>query len=202
MFSTINRICAYALATLVSIGGGMTLIFSGSLLALPLVFLGPLLAVAIHECGHALAAHSAGMRVLEIAIGPMTFRFQPLRLSLGDELLGHDVGGHVLHDDSRGRYLTRSSDVFITAAGPLANLATAIACFVAGGWLTERGAAANLLGGFALLSFAAFILSAWPMRLASGQANDALALVRIFRDGRLARKRPASSNARSPWQAP
>jgi hypothetical protein len=88
--------------------------------------------------------------------------------------------------------------MMITAAGPLANLLTAIAAYVVGR-LLEEGSTMRLLVGFAFTSFAAFVLSAWPHKLASGRGNDGLEIIRDLDTGP-SRRRPRKPKA-SPWQA-
>jgi membrane-associated protease RseP (regulator of RpoE activity) len=171
-------------------------------MAIPFIFLGPTLAILIHELGHAVAAWRLGMNVREIAVGPLVLRMKPLRLGFSGRILGSDVGGHVLFDETAGHYLNRNRDALITLAGPLANLLTgAGAYFGAGALLPEDAPTARLLGGFAITSFAALVLSAWPHKLASGRGNDALELYRILSSARAPRPR-ANKPKRSPWQAP
>ncbi len=199
MLNTISKGAAYTIATIIGMIGSIAYFTSGNLLALPLFFLGPPLAVLIHELGHAIAAWRFGMAVHVIAVGPVALKFNPLRLDRSNSMLGHDVGGHVRFTESRGRYLTRTSDIVISLAGPMANLASFVAAWLLASIIPDR-ALATLVVGFAFTSLAAFVLSAWPFRSESGRANDALEIVRAIRSGshRARRSGPAK---RSPWQA-
>jgi membrane-associated protease RseP (regulator of RpoE activity) len=172
--------------------------FSATPWAIPFIFLGPTLAVLVHELGHAFAAWRLGMAVKAISVGPLVLRFLPTRLKFSDHALGHDVGGYVLYDESAGRYLTRRTRGLITLAGPFANLLAAVITYV-GGRLLGEGAVAALLVGFAFTSLAAFVISAWPFKLESGRGNDALEFIR---DQRVERPIQRRAPKRSPWQAP
>ena len=124
-----------------------------------------------------------------------------MRLGLNDRALGYDVGGYVLYDESRGRYLTKNTAALITAAGPLANLITTIIAISIGN-LIDSSLGATMWGAFGFTSLAAFVVSAWPFRLRSGRGNDALELVQILSPARSGPKRRWGKPARSPWQAP
>jgi membrane-associated protease RseP (regulator of RpoE activity) len=200
MLASINKGAAYAVSTVLGFIGTIVFMSSGNGIALLFIFFGPTLAILVHELGHAIAAWRCGMRVQEIAVGPIAIRFKPLRIDRAEHLLGEDVGGHVIHDEGLGRYLTRRTDAIITAAGPLANLAAALAAFALANAIGD-GAPARLLIGFGYVSLGAFTLSAWPFRLASGRRNDALEFIDIVASGRPMR-RAARKPARSPWQAP
>lgn len=199
MLSAINKGAAYLVASILGLLGSLAFIASGSLWALPLFFGGPTLAILIHELGHAFAASRCGMNVRAIAVGPLELRTQPMRMHFSGRILGDDVGGHVRYDDSRGRYLTRRIDALITAAGPAANLLSALISFAAANAFGDTPAG-RLLVGFAYVSLAAFVLSAWPFRLESGRGNDALELIRLLPRASLT-TRPIKPK-RSPWQAP
>jgi hypothetical protein len=102
MLSTLNRGAARTVAAVIGFIGTVAFLRSGSLLALFFIFFGPTLAILIHELGHAFAA----WRLHTISVGPVSLQMDPMRLPWGDNLLGHDVGGFVVYDDSRRRYLT------------------------------------------------------------------------------------------------
>jgi membrane-associated protease RseP (regulator of RpoE activity) len=201
MLSAINKGAAHLLAALLGFLSLMIYATSAHPLAILFVFLGPSLAVLVHELGHALAAWRLGMNVREIAVGPLVLRMKPLRLGFGGKILGEDVGGHVLFDEAAGRYLNRGTDALITLAGPLANLLTGAIAYIVGRMVFVDGPTAHLWLGFGFASFAAFALSAWPHKLASGRGNDALELVRILSSARAPKPR-ANKSKRSPWQAP
>ena len=140
------------------------------------------------------------MNVRTIAVGPVALKFKPTRLDRNDEWLGHDVGGHVEFDDTKGRYLTSKIDAIITAAGPLANLATFILGALTVQFVVKTGILAAILIGFSLSSLSAFALSAWPLRTSTGRANDALHLIQILWP-RTWRKPRFGKQKRSGWQA-
>lgn len=198
MFSSINRGAARLVATVIGFLGTIIFLSSGHLIGFVLVFAAPYLVIVIHEFGHAIAAWATGMHVIEISAGPFALRTRPLRFGMSETFLGRNVGGPVLHNESRGRYLTRAADRWIIASGPLANLVTFAVCYGVGR-LAGNSPEIRLLIGFGLASLAAFVLSAWPHRLNSGRGNDASEFIRTF-DARspFKSKRPA----RSPWQAP
>jgi len=198
MLSSINRGAARLVAAAIGFLATIVFLGSGNVIGFVFVFVAPYLAIVIHELGHATAAWINGMHVIEISAGPLALRTRPLRFGPSETFLGRDVGGHVLHDESRGRYLTRTADRWIIAGGPLANLATFAVCYGVG-WLGADTTEVRLMMGFALASLAAFVLSAWPHRLNSGRGNDAAQFLRTFEfRSPLKPKRPA----RSPWQAP
>jgi len=193
----INKGAACGVGGIIGFLGTLTFLSSATPWAILFVFLGPTLAILIHEIGHAFAAWRLGMAVQEISVGPLALHFRPTRFGLSGRALGHDLGGYVIYDESAGRYLDRRTSALITLAGPAANLLTAVITYIGGRFLGD-GAAAALLIGFAFTSLAAFVLSAWPFKLASGRGNDAM---EFLRDQRVERPRKRS-NKRSPWQAP
>ena len=200
MLAEINRGAAYLVSAMLGFAGAIVFMSSGNGIALLFIFFGPALAVLVHELGHAFAAWRCGMRVIEIAVGPVAILFKPLRLDRAERFLGEDVGGHVIHDEGHGIYLNRRKDLIITAAGPLANLAAALATFALASAIGD-GTLSRLLTGFSFVSLSAFTLSAWPFRLSSGRRNDALELIDIVASGRPIH-RTARKRARSRWQAP
>ncbi len=168
---------------------------SNYLLGLVFVFVAPLVAVAMHEIGHAIGAWRAGMNVREIAVGPFALRGRPLRLGWSKEPLGYDVGGHVAYDESGPRHLTRASHRMIIIAGPLANFLTFVVGYgISRPFIDIPGM--TVLMAFSIISLSAFILSAWPHRMASGRLNDAAELLKTVDFRRASPKRPK----RSPWQ--
>jgi hypothetical protein len=199
MLSTINKGAAYTVAAIIGFLGTLAFMASGSLWALPLILGGPTLAVLIHELGHAFAAWRCGMNVRAIAVGPLELRTRPIRFHFSERIFGEDIGGHVRYDESFGRYLTRRTDALITAAGPIANLLSALICFMAAAQFGDT-VLGRLTIGFAYTSLAAFALSAWPFHLQSGRGNDALEIVRMLRRERAPMR--FGKPKRSPWQAP
>ncbi len=177
MWSKINRIAVYAFSSIIGFLGVLASTFADMTWTILFLIVSPTLAVLIHELGHACAAWRFGMAVKIISVGPLMLHFRPTRLRLNDYAFGHDVGGYVLFNESRGRYLTRWTRGVITLAGPFANLSTAIIAYAGGLALGDTGLGA-LLFGFAYTSVAAFVISAWPYKLASGRGNDALQFIR------------------------
>jgi hypothetical protein len=93
--------------------------------------IGLLLAVAVHECGHALAALLTGSRLRELRVGDtddVTVTAGTFRLRLGRLRGEGDVGGYVIHD---ARSSTPRHVLAIALAGPAANLlgAAVVAAF-------------------------------------------------------------------------
>jgi membrane-associated protease RseP (regulator of RpoE activity) len=200
MLATINRGAAYGLSTIIGFIGAIAFFGAGPI-GFVFFLVGPWLAILMHELGHAIAAAATGMNVRFIVAGPIQLSLAPLRVGLASQVLGHDVGGYVLYDERPGRYLTRQTDILITAAGPLANLSLAIAAYVLGRFLLE-GPLAHILIGLAFASLAAFVISAWPFQMHSGRANDALEIVRAVRSAMPRRRTAFGKPKRSPWQAP
>lgn len=84
--------------------------------------IGTLLVVAVHECGHALAALLTGSCVRELRVGDsddVTVTAGAFRLRLGRLRGDGDVGGYVSFD---GRSATPRQILAIALAGPAANL--------------------------------------------------------------------------------
>lgn len=193
----VNRGLARLVAGIVGFLGTIMFLMSGQLLGFLFIFLAPLVAIAIHELGHAIAAWQAGMNVREIAVGPFAFRSRPLRFGWSKETVGYDVGGHVDYDESGGRYLTRASHRMIIAAGPLANFFTFVVAYAISRPLVDIPGMGMLMA-FSFTSLAVFVLAAWPHRMESGRLNDAAEFLKTFDFRRATPKRPK----RSPWQAP
>ena len=84
--------------------------------------IGYLLVVAVHECGHALAALLTGNRVHELRVGDtddVTVNAGAFRLRLGRLRGVGDLGGYVIYD---GRSATPRHNLAIALAGPAANV--------------------------------------------------------------------------------
>jgi hypothetical protein len=89
--------------------------------------LGGFLIVAVHECGHALAAVLTGNRVRELRVGDsddLTVTVGAFRLRLGRLPSDSGVVGYMIHDC---RSVTPVSMIAIALAGPVANLLAAAA---------------------------------------------------------------------------
>jgi len=199
MLNFISRGAARLLAAVIAFVASSIFVYTAGALGLILVFAVPLIVVAIHEFGHAIAASTLGMNVSEISVGPIAYFPKLRRFGWNRRVFGYDVGGHVTYDDSKGRYLTRSIDRLIALAGPAANLLSGGAAYITARFFLPDGVLMRLLIGFAFASLAALVLSAWPFRLASGRANDALAALQTFDfKSPFGPKKPK----RSGWQAP
>ncbi|MES1201131.1 MAG: M50 family metallopeptidase [Pseudomonadota bacterium] len=194
----INRATARGVAAIIGFIGSLTLLSSLNLVGFALIFLAPTIVILIHELGHAFAAWRFKMVVRKIVVGPFALHLTPLRFRLEDKMLGDDLGGYVAYDEGLGRWLNWKIHSWIAAAGPLANLLTGAACYVFGR-LQGDDWAARIAVGFAFVSFAAFLLSAWPHKLRSGRPNDALEIIRDIKSARPARRR--AQPVRSPWQS-
>ena len=200
MLSGANRGAAQLTASIFGLIGLLATLSSGSVIGVVLVFVGPTLAVTIHELGHALAAWRLGMNVQAITVGPASLRFHPMRLDRSDRFFGADVGGHVAFDDTGKRYLTRTTHRLIILAGPCANLAVAALAYALAS-VASDDVVVRVLVGFAFTNFAAFIASAWPHKYNDGIGNDGLQFLRTFDTGRRKDWR-FTKPKRSPWQAP
>ncbi|MFZ2030470.1 MAG: hypothetical protein WAU68_09200 [Vitreimonas sp.] len=92
MWNLINRGAARFVAAIAAFLATVIFIDSANPIGFVLVFAGPILVVAIHEAGHALAAWLLGMNVIEISVGPLALYTRPVRLGLTRTVLGYDVG--------------------------------------------------------------------------------------------------------------
>ena len=108
-----------------------TFMDKGSLLDAALLLgisaIGAVLAVAIHECGHALAAVLTGHRVRELRVGgtdDVTLNAGGFQLRLGRLRGAGDVAGYVIYD---GRSASPRHTLIIALAGPTADLLAAAA---------------------------------------------------------------------------
>jgi len=84
--------------------------------------IGLFLVVAVHECGHALAALLTGNRMHELRVGDtddVTVTAGGFRLRLGRLRGEGDLGGYVIYD---GQSATPRHNLAIALAGPAANL--------------------------------------------------------------------------------
>jgi len=130
MLNFISRGAARLLAAVIAFVASSIFVYTAGALGLILVFAVPLIVVAIHEFGHAIAASTLGMNVSEISVGPIAYFPKLRRFGWNRRVFGYDVGGHVTYDDSKGRYLTRSIDRLIALAGPAANLLSGGAAYI------------------------------------------------------------------------
>jgi hypothetical protein len=137
---------------------------------------GSALHVVIHELGHLFAALTLRLRVLGFRVWRMQFGAPGPRLG--------GTGGHVVVDARRGQAAVPARMVIFTAAGPLANVATAATTAMVA--MTESvSLEVRLVAvGLTVAGFVAAIVNLVPHRLSSTTANDGLMLLRwIFRPG-------------------
>jgi hypothetical protein len=80
--------------------------------------------VLIHEAGHAWAAWRCGARVWSICVVPFVWDTSRRALRFEPELPARDIGGYVGYTFEAGG--TTRKDMAIAAAGPLANLVSAV----------------------------------------------------------------------------
>lgn len=93
-----------------------------------MVFLGYMwLMIALHELGHAIGAWHMGYRFMELSVTPLVLRRFEGRWRLG---LHWTLGGHYMGYPVGDQDLTRRY-VWMVAAGPLANLAVFLVCWLA-----------------------------------------------------------------------
>lgn len=97
------------------------------------------LALAVHEAGHALAALRAGARVNEVlaGLGPVLGKRRVRGLLVS--LRAFPVGAGVDIDDGEFAALPVGSRLFVLAAGPLANLGAGFLALLAVGLVWARG---------------------------------------------------------------
>lgn len=79
----------------------------------------------IHELGHAAAAVKLGAAILVFAVWGIAYSFTEKRLSTKGGR-GHEIAGYVRYASPAGQKLSLREHAFIAAAGPTANLLTAI----------------------------------------------------------------------------
>lgn len=96
------------------------------LLAFVAITLLQFVAVVIHELGHAWAARRCGARVTVICAVPFVWSARKRRIRFQPEMPARDIGGYVSYAFEDGRGSTRK-EMAISAAGPLANFASAAA---------------------------------------------------------------------------
>src|SRR5688572_22372040 len=108
------------------------------------------LLVAIHECGHLLAAKWCGIPIerFSVGFGPKVFGFR--RGGTSYWLSAVPIGGYVLPalDESASRRLPLGKNVLFALGGPVANVVTAYLGLIAFGVLQFD------LSAFGALSFA------------------------------------------------
>jgi hypothetical protein len=134
--------------------------FTDVALLLGISSIGTLLVVAIHECGHAMAAFLTGNRVRELRVGDsddVTVTAGAFRLRLGRLRGDGDVGGYVTFD---GRSATPAQVVAIAIAGPAANLLGAAVGYALA--IRAEGMLSVALFLWALVGLLAAVSNLWP----------------------------------------
>lgn len=185
------RFCKFLLVCLSAPGAGLGMIlllaiashrgFNFGYAVLLVLIPGVVLAVAVHEGGHWLAARWRGMTVQTVMM--LFCELQPRRRGvrarlapLGGGLKG--AGGFVLAFPAPGRG-QRSDWTWVYVGGAAANLAVA-AAFALAAWDAGRSFAQVVWSLLALLQLA-IALNLIPLRLA-GVASDGLNVVRLWRN--------------------
>ncbi|WP_285712528.1 site-2 protease family protein [Erythrobacter oryzae] len=98
--------------------------------------------IVIHELGHAWAAWRCGARVHAICAVPFIWSARTRRVRFEPRMPARDIGGYVSYAFAEGRGSTRA-DMAISAAGPLANFASAAAVAAISGLLAMMPLAAG-----------------------------------------------------------
>jgi hypothetical protein len=122
---------------------------------------GTMLLVAVHECGHAFAALTRGVRVYTIRIGTRpatTLSIGPTRVEIGWTLGHGDVGGYITHD----RRASPTDVLIIALAGPVANLIAAAATGVLAANLISHGMIAAILALLTVQGLALTVVNLIP----------------------------------------
>lgn len=104
------------------------------LIALIIISLAGFIATVFHELGHAFAAYKAGAQVLTIAALPFRYSVQSRKLRFEQYWPAGDIGGYVEYTYKGSAGSTEAPPrkrIWIAAAGPLANFATAALAILA-----------------------------------------------------------------------
>ena len=145
----------------------------------------PVLAVSIfvHELGHALAAESLGMKICSVVLGPFDWRIREGKWKFTFSKRLGAVGGAV------GVVSTRADEprwyrIWVSAAGPLANLFLALVGFVMA--ITAKGSSYESYWGFwadmASISTLMLVTNIVPLRVA-GFYTDGAKIYQIISGG-------------------
>jgi hypothetical protein len=140
-------------------------------------------AIVVHELGHYGAARLLGFTVVEFNVGSGDMIWKTSVGKLNIVLRQLPLCGHVMHLPRPDK--SRWSEIVFLAAGPLANLATAAACLLAGSvdWATYWQHP-DLLGAGVVVSLWHGFLNLVPLRLtsraSSAQGSDGWLIGRIL----------------------
>ncbi len=135
-----------------------------------------LIAIFLHEMGHAAAVLIAGWSVEFIAVFPLGYRLKTARL--GWWLTPYaDFGGVVMfratHNRDRARWLS-----VVAAGGPAVSLVTGAVCTVMASALLD-GAAATIVGSFGAVSFFIGLGNLIPFRVRGVRSDGAQLLFHL-----------------------
>ena len=150
--------------------------------ALPVLLLLLWLHIALHECGHALAAAVVGSQLQSLAVGPLVFSKESGRLRVRFEwralLL---IGGYTRAIPAAGPGL-REREILVVAAGPLVSL-LAGGALLAAFYLLPETVLASLWPMIAMGSVAGFYMAAVSM-LPLGYCDGTMFFHLLFRSRR------------------
>lgn len=156
--------------------------FLAAFVAIPVgLYLVWLFAIAFHECGHVVGALLVRYRIQSIHIGPIVWRRTYLGFRAGPAggLLVSSSGAITARPCGRRRHLRLRTAIFV-AAGPLASLATALACF--GLSVVATAGDEKWLALFGVVNVAAGMMAAIPSeKSALGRPTDGAQLLSLFR---------------------
>lgn len=161
-------------------------------LVIAFAFTGWLLAVLVHELGHAIAGWLLGYRLWVFNVGPMTIRTRPFLISWNARI-GYDAGGYVVCLPARRGVDTRLAQMLLTLGGPVASVLSFWLAlnFATSAWPTapawaepDATALRSMVFGFALFSLATSILTLWPHTTYQGRPNDAASLIQQLKQPR------------------
>ncbi|MCR6658877.1 MAG: site-2 protease family protein [Asticcacaulis sp.] len=140
----------------------------------------------IHEAGHAFAAHFSGQDIwrVDIGSGPLLRRIRVAGINFDMRRYGH-TGGEAAYF-SPNAPVSRTTQMFIVAAGPLANLLTSALCFAAG-YAISHWAIPGLIGtaifsGFGLANLTMAFRNLWPRKSTdrAGLPSDGFQLLKVL----------------------
>jgi hypothetical protein len=156
-----------------------------------------LLAIFVHECGHAYAGRRAGYRIRKIVVSYLAFAPETQKWSLAKRpVTAGDLGGWV-EADAPLRGETRAGETFYILGGPGANFIAAIV-FIALAELPMPDSLTALSRGFGIFSLAVGLSNLLPTRMYGAQ-SDGLLLWKIWRP---VQRPQRQKTPRSQWNVP
>jgi hypothetical protein len=163
-----------------------------------LIFVAPLfslLAIFVHELGHAIAAWSTGWKVIRIVVAGIAYEPRRRKWTMPKRpATAGDIGGWVEASEPL-RGATRASETIYILGGPVANFLVGILCLVV--ILAPLPQLVDaLFRSFGVFSIAGGLANLIPSRIA-GAPSDGLLLWRIWRPHR---RRKAPKPSRSGWR--